>query len=242
MSGSSLARRAALVVAGAVGLFGVSSTAAAQRPTPRQAQGPTPTPPTPPATPYPGATVTIDQRFFGQQAFSRQDRRRERERTFFIPIPLYYPSGGYGGGVYDTNGRPLSSYLDGPATQAAPAGAYGPTGSAGPAGSPWPMGSATPQNDFPAATPDLSGSPYVVTDGGTMVVDFGNGDRRGVPSCAKVEEASTPDGQPRTLFYQPPAYALVLRAGQHGQVLGRPTAGARVCYTTDAYGRVVLAY
>jgi hypothetical protein len=57
-----------------------------------------------------------------------------------------------------------------------------------------------------------------------------------------VDAASTPDGQPRTLFYRPPAYQLILRPGQRGQVLGKPTAGARVCYTNDAYGRVVLAY
>ncbi|HET9011284.1 MAG TPA: hypothetical protein VFN38_05680 [Gemmatimonadaceae bacterium] len=57
-----------------------------------------------------------------------------------------------------------------------------------------------------------------------------------------MEQASTPDGQPRTLFYRPPVYGLVLRQGQRGQVLGRPTAGARVCYTSDAYGRVVLDY
>jgi hypothetical protein len=57
-----------------------------------------------------------------------------------------------------------------------------------------------------------------------------------------VTSASTPDGQPRTLFYRPPAYQLILRAGQRGQVLGRPSAGARVCYKSDAYGRVVLDY
>jgi hypothetical protein len=219
MSRLSLARRAALVVAGVVGLWGMPSTASAQRTTPRPALGPRPTPPTPPAVPYPGATVTIDPRWYGQQRFSRQSRRYPQQPgSGYYVAPVYYPTVGYGGGVYDTNGRPLSSY-DAPA-----------------------MAPTAPQNDFPTATPDLSGSPYVVIDGGTMVVDFGNGDRRAVPSCAAVEQASTPDGQPRTLFYRPPAYALVLRPGQRGQVLGRPAAGARVCYTADAYGRIVLAY
>jgi hypothetical protein len=222
MSRLSLARRAALVVAGAIGLWGMPSTANAQRTTPRPALGPPPTPPTPPSVPYPGATVTIDPRLFGQQPMFRQGRRHQQQRPgpgYYISAPVYYPAVGYGGGVYDTNGRPLWSGYDAPMTA--------PT---------------APQNDFPAATPDLSGSPYVVIDGGTMVVDFGNGDRRAVPSCAAVEQASTPDGQPRTLFYRPPAYALVLRPGQRGQVLGRPAAGARVCYTADTYGRIVLAY
>ena len=134
--------------------------------------------------------------------------------NYYAPAPVYYPSGA--GTVYDTNGRPLYTGYE-----AAP---------------------SSENNDFPVATPDLTGSPYVVIEGGTMIVDFGNGDRRAVPSCAAVEQASTPDGQPRTLFYRPPAYGLVLRQGQRGQVIGRPTAGARVCYTSDAYGRVVLDY
>jgi hypothetical protein len=92
------------------------------------------------------------------------------------------------------------------------------------------------------STPDLSGSPYVVVDGGMMVVDFGNADRRAIPSCAALELDGTPDGRPRTIFYRPPEDAVVLRAGQSGRVIGAPTAGARVCYTADAYGRMVLNY
>ena len=218
----SIARRAALVVA-AAGACGLSSTAAAQRTTPRPALGPNPTPPAPPSMPYPGATVIADPHIYQQPRGVRPGRGHHGQGAFG-QAPVYYPMVGYGsaGGVYDTNGRPLWSGYD--AQQGAP------------------MGQAAPQGDFPAATPDLSGSPYTVIDGGTMVVDFGNGDRRAVPSCASVEKTSTPDGQPRTVFYRPPAYSLVLRAGQHGQVLGRPTAGARVCYTMDAYGRTVLAY
>jgi hypothetical protein len=214
----------ALVVAGAIGLVG-TVPAGAQRPHPQPAFGPPPTPATPPATPYPGATVTIDWRRYGPQQVepSRRHSQRPQQYPSTYYVPIYYPSGGYGGGgtVYDTNGRPLSSGYDEQA--AAPA-------------------MAPPGYGFPAATPDLSGSPYVVIDGGAMVVDFGNGDRRAVPACASVESAATPDGQPRTLFYRPPAYALVLRAGERGRVIGRPGAGARVCYMNDAYGRVALAY
>lgn len=219
MSRLSSARRAALVVA-TLGFGGLASTAAAQRTTPRPALGPRPVPPAP-TTPYPGATVTIDPRLYAPQFGHRG--RGHHSMVGYGQVPVYYPSVGYGmgGGVYDTNGRPLWSGYEAQAAAPMPSsgGEYG-----------------------GGSTPDLSGSPYTVIDGGTMVVDFGNGDRRAVPSCAAVEKAGTPDGQPRTVFYRPPAYALVLRAGQHGQVLGRPTAGARVCYTMDAYGRVVLAY
>ena len=223
MSRLSIARCTALAAVAALGVGGISSTAVAQRTTPRPALGPRPVPPAP-TSPYPGATVIVDPRaFLGQQQQPRfRPGRGHQNQGAFVQTPVYYPAGGYGGGgggVYDTNGRPLWSGYD--AQPAAP---------------------MAPQGDFPAATPDLSGSPFSVIDGGTMVVDFGNGDRRAVPSCASVEKASTPDGQPRTVFYRPPAYGLVLRAGQRGQVLGRPTAGARVCYTMDAYGRIVLAY
>jgi hypothetical protein len=224
MSRLSIARHAALVVA-AIGVCGIASTAAAQRTTPRPARGPDPVPARP-STPYPGATVYVDQWAYTHQPGARPVRHHRNRGDFdhFAQTPFYYPTIGYGsgGGVYDTNGRPLWSGYDAP--QEAPAGQM------------------APQGDFPAATPDLSGSPYTVIEGGTMVVNFGNGDRRAVPSCAAVEKASTPEGQPRTIFYRPPAYALVLRAGQQGQVLGRPAAGARVCYTMDRYGRVVLAY
>jgi hypothetical protein len=238
MSRSSIARHAALVIATVAGVCGLSSTAAGQRraprsppPAPSQARprfafGPTPTRPTPPATPYPGATVT-DRRFYGQRfPGSVRGRRNGAGRGGGFPIDGYGYAYGYDGVAgydvydpYDMYGRPLRSGYDPAAPQAAP------------------------QSDFPmGTTPDLSGSPYVVIDGGTMVVNFGNGDRRAVPSCGSVEKASTPEGQPRTIFYRPPAYSLVLRAGQRGQVLGRPAAGARVCYTLDSLGRIALAY
>lgn len=235
MSSTPRAARSALVVL--VGLIGIASVASAQRHPIRIGRAGSPPPQPTATTPYPGATVTIDpflnalqgeflqrrrneqrhDRFFDQRHDRFFDQRRE---SFFDGVPAFIPSYGSAGAVYDTNGRPLYNGYAYEAPAPAPA----------------------QYNDFPAATPDLSGSPYVVIDGGTMIVDFGNGDRRAVPACAVVEAASTPDGQPRTLFYRPPAYQLILRPGQRGQVLGKPTAGARVCYTNDAYGRVVLAY
>jgi hypothetical protein len=219
------AARSALVVL--AGLVGIASVAAAQRSQIRIGRSAPPPPPAPSAsTPYPGATVIINpqQQLYGapRDPFAMRRRQQQHQSNVYVPVPVYYPSNGYGGGggVYDTNGRPLYSGFDYQAPAPAP----------------------VQYNDFPAATPDLSGSSYVVIDGGTMIVDFGNGDRRAVPACAVVEAASTPDGQPRTLFYSPPAYQLVLRPGQRGQVLGKPTAGARICYTNDAYGRVSLAY
>lgn len=220
MSRLSSARSAALAAIAAVGVVAISSPAIAQRTTPRPALGPPPVPPAP-TTPYPGATVTIDPRVYAPRGGVRPGRGHQSQGGYG-QLPVYYPMAGYavGGGVYDTNGRPLWSGYDAqPAAPMVSSGEYG-----------------------GGATPDLSGSPYTVIDGGTMVVDFGNGDRRAVPSCAAAEQAGTPDGQPRTIFYRAPAYALVLRAGQRGQVLGRPTAGARVCYTMDTYGRVALAY
>ena len=218
MSKTHRAARSALVVAGMMSLVSASS-ALAQRAEKRYGFGAPPAAPSQPTTPYPGATVTIDPRWYQMQRVSAAGHRQQQRypqypTAYYAPAPVYYPSGA--GTVYDTNGRPLYSGYE-----AAPSAV---------------------NNDFPVATPDLTGSPYVVIEGGTMIVDFGNGDRRAVPSCAAVEQVSTPDGQPRTLFYRPPAYGLVLRQGQRGQVLGQPTAGARVCYTSDAYGRVVLDY
>ena len=139
--------------------------------------------------------------------------------VYYYPVPVGYPvyqQGAYGGGgVYDTNGRPLSSGFDAPVVR---------------------------QYEGPLGTPDLSGVPYVAVEGGTMLVDFGDGDRRTLASCAAVAAAQAPDGRSRTVFYRPPADALVLRPGQRGRVLGAPPAGAWSCYQLDPYGRTVLSY
>ena len=226
MSRANLARHAALLVAVGTIATATASSADAQRTTPRPGQAGQAPPPPPPAVPYPGATIIADPRGYGSQptygyppAYPRRHGRRGGE-VVYVPVPVYgYPIGSYGGGggVYDTNGRPLHSGFD-----TAP---------------------QVEQRDHPAhGTPDLSGSPYVVVDGGLMVVDFGNNDRRVVPACAALAAEGTPDGRARTVFYRPPVDGLVLRGGQRGRVIGLPTAGARVCYTADAYGRMVLEY
>jgi hypothetical protein len=216
-----------IAVALVVGVTSIASApiAHAQRAHPVIAHAADAPPPQPtmPFTPYPGATVTIDPRSYGAppRGAQRSPYQGRYDRggyyaaspVYYYPAP-YYPSGGYGGGVYDTSGRPLSAYYDAP----------------------------PPQPDAPVGVPDLTGSPYTVVNGGTMMVDFGNGDRRAVPACAKLAAEGTPDGRPRTIFYTPQAGGLVLRPGAQGRVHGAPSAGARVCYEADAYGRVVLSY
>jgi hypothetical protein len=159
-----------------------------------------------------------------QNQFPGQFRQRREEQRFIPPVVFFpVPSYGYGYGypgscvasVCDVNGHPVMRGFDEPEP-------YHPMS--------------------PAQVPDLSGSPYVALEGGVMFVDFGNGDRRNVPACAQQASASTPDGQPRTIFYTPPADGLILRAGSRGRVIGTPPAGALMCYGLDQYGRVALEY
>jgi hypothetical protein len=223
MSRMRLARRSALVVAAGTFLGMVASSAAhAQRSNPRPGRAASAPPPPAPATPYPGASIIVDPRGYGSQRAQFPDRhpsrrhQRQSSGVIFVPVPGAYGSGG--GGVYDTNGRPLYAGYD--AAVSAPA-----------------------SPDYPMhGTPDLSGSPYVVIDGGAMVVDFGNNDRRVAPSCAAQAAEATPDGRARTVFYRPQVAGLVLRAGQRGRVLGLPPAGASLCYSSDQYGRMVLVF
>jgi hypothetical protein len=123
-----------------------------------------------------------------------------------------YYSNGYGG-VYDVNGRPLSTSLE----PVAPV-------------------------DGAVYTPDLSGSPYTVTDEGMMVVDFPDRARRAFPSCAGQSSIRDPQGRPRTIFYQLNDYWMVLKAGQRGRVQGAPPSDVAACYAIDSVGRVVLRY
>jgi len=158
---------------------------------------------------------------------SSWDGRRQRPprsggtTVVYVPVPDYgygysqdgyYPRGGYGG-VYDANGRPLSSTLE-------PAG---------------------PVEGF-SYTPDLSGSAYEVTNEGMMVVDLPSGERRAFPSCAGQTAVRDPHGRPRTIFYQPTDYWMVLRPGQRGRVQGSPPIGTAACYAIDTVGKVVLRY
>ena len=251
------AARTALVGAvGAAALFGAASSAAAQRPLPRVGVAVQPRPPRPVgrAGEYPGPAdgnaqndprVSRDARVWTGQRESYDPRSRygpsvdygsQRRggntggsRVIYVPVPVqggygysygsaypqgayYYPQPSYGG-VYDVNGRPLSSTLE----PESPATAY-------------------------ASTPDLSGSPYSVTDEGMMVVDFPDAARRAFPSCAAQQDSRDPNGRPRTVFYQPTDYWMVLRPGQRGRVQGSPPAGAKACYAIDSVGRVVLRY
>lgn len=158
-----------------------------------------------------------------------QHQRRSGTTVIYVPVPAdygygyppaVYPSNGYYEssyyvprsytGVTDANGRPLTESL-----QPAPSESYG-------------------------YTPDRSGSPYTVTDESMMVVDFQSGERRAFPACAWQEQSRDPQGRPRTIFYQPQDYMLVLRPGQRGRVLGTPAPGVQACYAIDQAGRVVL--
>jgi len=215
--------RAMLMVAVATAglVVGSSDGAAQRRPVAAQAapyHGP-------PAgiVPYPGATVTIDPRVYSRlQHISPQRHSRlsvsmaPQTVVYYVPVPVEAGYGAYGsssfGGVTDVNGRPL--YVP----DVGDAGGYG------------------------LGTPDLTGAPYVVGSGGVMTVDFGNGDRRPIPSCAVLAAARDPEGRPRTIFYAPAADGLVLHAGQSGRVIGAPPAGTATCYAADSFGRVVLDY
>lgn len=160
----------------------------------------------------------------GERRPSQYRNSRQSPRVVYVPVPVsidYYGSPHGYGNVYDANGRPL-------ADQHERAEAYATT--------------AHSTLSFQAYTPDLSGSPYVVLGGGAMVVDFGEGRRITVPSCAATSAAGTPDNQPRTVFYRPPSDGIVFRAGHTGRVRGSPPGGASVCYASDAYGRTELRY
>ena len=152
----------------------------------------------------------------GQTAPPERRNWRSARRVIYVPIPLYYGYVAQPSRVTDVDGRPLGEAFEMQASR-------------------------EEASSFPVYTPDLSGSPYVVIDGGAMVVDFGDGLRRTFASCAALSAESTPDGQPRTLFYRPPA-GIVFRAGRTGRVRGAPPAGANACYANDAYGRTELRY
>ena len=224
MRNTARAASVALVVAGTCLINALPAGAQRAHPEVGRAASPPPSP-SPLTTPYPGATVTIDPRWYGFQAPAPLPfPHRRLQHGVVPPAAYYYPSTGYAyapyypqyAGVNDVNGVPLASYFSPAPSAAAPVG--------------------------PASVPDLRGSPYVVTEGGAMVVDFGNNDRRTVPACAAMAAAETPDGQPRTVFYSPPADGVILHPGSRGRVLGAPGAGAKVCYEVDEYGRMVLDY
>lgn len=229
MSVTTRAVHTAVVVAGMLGIPGTSATAVAQRyqhNEPRASQ-PARAYAAPPRSVRPaqsrpriGMAVeprrNVDQR--SASTLNRDQRVSPRHRFGRVSAPaiVYYvpvPSGG--GGVYDTDGRPLYAAYEMEVAR---------------------------QSASPISVPDLNGSPYAVTEGGAMVVDFGDGYRRTVPSCAVEAAAATPDGHPRTIFYQGPSDGIILRAGSTGRVRGTPAGSANVCYAVDAYGRTELRY
>ena len=221
---------AVVVVAGLLGISGTSSTAVAQRPRYGMASAPQPervraaqpryartAQPERPRAALPrfGTAVIIDTKSNDdRRSFSRLNRDQRTSShhrigqvsapaiVYYVPVPSgydYYPSSrGYGGGVYDTDGRPLYEAYERQVAK---------------------------QYESAVGTPDLGGSPYVVTEGGAMVVDFGNGYRRTVASCGALAAEATPDGHPRTLFYQPPADGIILRPRNHRRVGGPPPPG-----------------
>lgn len=219
---------AALVVASVVTLLGTASPADAQRRAPRigvagQAR---PEPPLRQDPHYPDANVWSDPRRQHDQwsGNGHTPTRSHGTTIIYTPVPgsygygYGYSQGGYYptrpfGAVYDVNGRPLSTSYE----QAASGGGV-------------------------VYTPDLSGSPYAVTDEGMMVVDFPDGDRRAFPSCAWQTDSRDPQGRPRTVFYQSSDYWMVLRPGQRGRVQGAPPADTKACYAVDTVGRMVLRY
>jgi hypothetical protein len=223
MSPKSAVMRAALLVVG-VTLLGTSTAEAQRRRDPRVAVAASPRPQ--PAAPVTGLFGVYDSRTRSDQSDHPRGGDPHRRGATIIYVPGGYGYGyGYASGYYgspygnsvsDANGRPLwSGYENAPAAPSA--GGYG-------------------------YTPDLSGSPYVVSDEGMMVVDFTSGERRAFPSCAESADQRDPQGRPRTIFYRPPDYWMILRPGQRGRVRGDPPAGKAACYAIDSAGLVVLRY
>jgi hypothetical protein len=215
--------RTALALAAAAALAGVAP-ANAQRSTPRSGVLVDPDARRPVA-PGPHTPGTYDPRLAGHRQPSRFPIAPNAGNPVVVyvipgygyPAPVYgYPAGGYGSsvgtidGAYDTNGRPLSGGVTtGPSSDA-----------------------------VPSYTPDFSGLPFVAIEGGVMMVDLPNGERRTFPSCAANSASVDPSGRPRTVFYSGAGDGIVLRQGQRGRVQVGAVPGA--CYTVDALGRLTL--
>jgi hypothetical protein len=160
----------------------------------------------------------IDNRRFNNRRF----RRNFLGSQFVVPFDGFGYYDGYCGAscVTDANGRPLTqNYED--------------------------MQSPPPSVTYEGVgyTPDLTGSPYAISDEGMMVVEFPNGERRAFPSCAQQGDLRDPQGRPRTIFYHQTDYWMILRPGQRGRVQGeQPASNAKACYAIDATGNVVLRH
>jgi len=175
-----------------------------------------------------GSRRLVDPRYRNNGMVNQRFQKRFRgTQVIYVPIGGYgYYDGYYGGQAYDANGVPLSASF-GPGTEepAPPSATYSGY-------------NAPPSGGY---TPDLTGSPYVVTDEGLMAVDFSSGERRAFPSCANQGDLRDPRGRPRTIFYHQTDYWMILRPGQRGRVQGNaPAANAKACYAIDSMGNVVL--
>jgi hypothetical protein len=224
MGPKSAATRAAVLVAGGMMLLATSTADAQNRRDPRVAVAASPRPRTQP--PVAGPIGVADSRLRDGRFDHGRARNRSRDGStvFYVPAGYGYGYGGpgyygseYVGSVSDANGRPLWSTYENLQSSPSAGGGYG-------------------------YTPDLSGSPYVVSDEGMMVVDFDSGARRAFPSCAESADQRDPQGRPRTIFYRSPDYWMILRPGQRGRVRGEPPTGKAACYAIDTVGRVVLRY
>lgn len=196
-----------------------------------------------PASP-PIATVpfgVVDSRVNDPNLRSRVVNRRLNQRNhrrFNNNVPIIVGSGfgccdGFYGGypsVYDANGVPLTESFGPGAQEPPPSVTY--------------SGYNPPTyNGYSASgyTPNLTGSPYVITDEGLMAVDFKSGTRRAFPSCAAQGDLRDPKGRPRTIFYRQTDYWMILKPGQSGRVQGdEPATNAKACYVIDSMGNVVL--
>jgi len=160
-------------------------------------------------------------------ANQRFQRRFRGNQIVYVPVGGYGCCDGFYGGypsVYDANGVPLSA-------------SFGP-------GAVEPPPPSVTYNGYGAGagyTPNLTGSPYVITDEGLMAVDFPDGVRRAFPSCAAQGDLRDPKGRPRTIFYHQTDYWMILKPGQQGRVQGDPPGtNVKSCYAIDTMGNVVL--
>jgi hypothetical protein len=198
-------------------------------------------PASPPIATIPNGVVdsrVIDPNLRSNRIVNRRFPNQRIRRRFNNNVPVIIGGGfgccdGFYGGypsVYDANGVPLTESFGPGAQEPPPSVTY--------------SGYNPPTyNGYAASgyTPNLSGSPYVITDEGMMAVDFPNGERRAFPSCAAQGDLRDPKGRPRTIFYRQTDYWMILRPGQQGRVQGEPpAANKKACYAIDSIGNVVL--
>ncbi|MBW8770137.1 MAG: hypothetical protein JF589_10305 [Gemmatimonadetes bacterium] len=244
MSTSLRLARSATLVAGVFSIM-AAAPAGAQRRTPRTGVAAPPAPTsTIPRIPSSQPIATIPNGVFDSRSLviprrvnprirnnglvnQRFQKRFRGNQVVYVPVGGYGCCDGYYGGypsVYDANGVPLSASF-GPGTEEPPPPSVTYNGYSAGAG----------------YTPDLTGSPYVITNEGMMTVDFNSGERRAFPSCAAQGDLRDPRGRPRTIFYRQTDYWMILKPGQQGRVQGDPPAvNVKACYAIDSMGNVVL--